>query len=69
MKNLTYSVTKAQLIWTWIYVFCLVSAMIAEYDYADFVQIVQLIIGITAPYLLIFYTIGWRNSRKQERNN
>lgn len=53
-----YNITKGQLITVW--VFSAFGWIAASNSYSDFAAFWMLFI----PFMLIFYTIGWRNKRK-----
>jgi hypothetical protein len=63
MKNL-YNITKGQLITIWVFgvLGTLYAIEAASYSQSDFAEFSVLLI----PFILIFYTIGWRNNRKNK---
>jgi len=61
MKNI-YNITKGQLISAWGFAI-LLTFWASDKDYYSTNPIYGLV-GLGIPFLVIFYTIGWRNNRK-----
>jgi len=63
MKNL-YNITKGQLITIWI--FGVIATLLSGAYAADTESAIGGILSILVPFIVIFYTIGWRERHREE---
>jgi len=64
MKNL-YNITKGQLIVLWVFALCI---MVWTMDKDDMGSEWAGLVGIVTLFAIIFYTVGWRNKKKEIKN-
>ncbi len=62
-----YNITKGQLITIWVFGLFLwvVTFFCGVYSYSSIFDKIWLFLFLVIPFIMVFYTIGWRNCQKR----